>query len=102
MNSIMMNKFNGNAIDYTIHKDLDMVYICVFNKIYKEIILYDQTYKIVKDYCGDIYFTPLEKEYPFKDGTNFTRKELKILLDYECEYPDVNSYDLDILFNFEF
>jgi hypothetical protein len=97
MDSIIINKFNGNDINYSIQKDVNMLNICVFNNINN--ILYYQTYKIVSDYCGDIYFTPIKNE--FNDGTIFSTKELKILLDSECEYPDVDFYDLNKLFNLD-
>lgn len=89
----MMNKFNGKAIDYFIQIDINMFSVCLYNNINN--ILYYQIYKIVSDYCGDIYFTPIKNE--FNDEMLFTTKELKTLLG--SEYTDVDSYHLDNLFN---
>ena len=95
MNPIVLNKFNGKATNYSIQEDNNMFNICIYGTNNR--VLYYQTYKIVSEYCGNIYFDSIQNE--FNDGMLFTTKELKILFDIDSEYPDVNNYHIDSLFN---
>lgn len=96
IDTIVANKFNGNYVDYSIQEGSNTMFnICVYG--HKNSILYYQTYKIVNEYCGDISFVPIPNE--FNNGMLFTTKELKILFEIDCKYPDADYYYLDNLFN---
>lgn len=97
MNTIVINKFNDKNIDYSIQEGVNLYNISVYANYGR--MLYYQTYKMVSEYCGDISFKPIRNE--FNNANLFDNAELKILFGIECEYPDVDYYYLDNLFNSE-
>jgi hypothetical protein len=99
--TIIQNKFRHRNIIYHTSRDINgeghslySIYIYGRNKTS---LLYWQTYKIIREYCGDINFIPIRNE--FNNGTLFTQEELKIIFNMEQEYPTIDNYNLDSLFH---
>ncbi len=96
MHPILIEKFNGKAVEYTTQSGHPLYIISVYDK--RGCMICYQPYKCIQQYCNDCTFEYCKTEFGY---IHFTNQELKQLFELYDTYPDVDNYNLDILFNDE-